>query len=171
MSRKYKKSFDNKIVLDNKNFQKILNFYLFECPVDNSSYRGLKFRDYGWRKSPAFSKLKNKMLKAWVAGNLKKNYYPCKKDELKKKFELVNDILPCEEYCVFLKYDESTVMQSLYSAIRNAFAHGSFRVSKYNKKRMYYFQNYKGYKKAEIILSEETLVAWIKIIKEGYNIS
>lgn len=169
MTKKYKKTFDNNISLNNKNFQEIIRFYLFECPVDKISHRGLKFSQYGWKGSPAFGKLKKEMLSVASSGNLKNNYHPCKKDELAFKFQEINNVFPCDEYCVFLKQSEKTVMQSLYSAIRNAFAHGSFRVNTYENTRMYYLQNYKRYKKAEIVLRESTLLNWIKIIKNGPN--
>lgn len=167
MSKKYNKTFDNTIRLNNKNFQLILSFYLFECPVDEISYRGMKFKEYGWKGSPSFGKLKKEMLIIGENGNLKHNYYPSKKDELESNFIKVSNLLPCEEYCVFLKQTEKTVMQSLFSAIRNVFAHGSFNIGSYEKIRMYYLKNYKGYKKAEIILKEDTLLEWTKIIKNG----
>ena len=86
-----------------------------------------------------------------------------------QKFRNVANVKPPNEYCVFLKQDEKTVMQSLFSAIRNAFAHGSFNVKTYNGVKIYYFENFNGYLKAEIVLHEETLLAWIPILEAGYN--
>ena len=81
---------------------------------------------------------------------------------------------PVEEYCIFLKHDEKTVMQSLFSAIRNSFAHGSLAIQSYkdgngNSVKIYFFCNYNEYLKAEIILQEQTLLNLIDIIKSGYN--
>ncbi len=104
---------------------------------------------------------------AAASNSLKSNYYPCSKDELTDKFSTVEKVAPVDEYCVFLKTDEKTVMQSLFSAIRNAFAHGSFCVKKYEKTQVYFFSNYDNYLKAEIILQEDTLIKWINIIRKG----
>ena len=68
---------------------------------------------------------------------------------------------------MFLKTDEKTVIQSLFSAIRNALAHGSFNVKIYKGVRVYFLSNYNKYLKAEIVLQENTLLKWIDIVKEG----
>ena len=164
----YKKTFDNKIDLSSKKLRIILDFYLFQCPVENKSKRGKTFEQLGWKGSNQFGALKRKMLKKATI-SLKSNYKPCKKDELKKAFLDVKKIRSPDEYCVFLKFDEETVMQSLFSAIRNALAHGSFAVRTYDGKRIYFFSNYKEYLKAEIVLHEETLLNWIRIVKAGFN--
>ena len=78
-------------------------------------------------------------------------------------------VSPPDEYCAFLQSDEKTVIFSLFSAIRNAFAHGSFNVKAYRRVRIYFFVNHKNYTKAKIILHEDTLLAWIKLIQEGYD--
>ena len=63
-------------------------------------------------------------------------------------------------------------MQSLFSAIRNAFAHGRFSIREYqhngDRVKMYFFSNFNKYLKAEIVLQESTLLEWIQIIKRGY---
>ena len=165
---KYKKSFDNKISYRNSNFQKILDFYLFRCPVEETSFRSVGFEKYGWKGTKQFAHLKKTLLKA-ANSDLASNYYPCKKDELAEKFEKVFSVAPVDEYCVFLRNEEDTVMQSLFSAIRNAFAHGSFSVRTYNKTKVYFFSNYNKYLKAEIVLQEATLLEWIKIVEAGYS--
>lgn len=173
MSRTYYKKFDKSFPITDKKFQKILSFYLFECPTPNKSQRATTFEQLGWRGRAAFSSLRKKIL-ASSSLSLKENYYPCSKDELEQKFKLVSEIKPVDEYCVFLKSDEKSVMQSLFSAIRNAFAHGSFDVRYYHlengeKKRIYFFSNYDKYLKAELVLQEQTLINWIDIVKSGYN--
>ena len=171
MKRTYKKDFKNKIPFGNKATQQIMDFYLFQCPVNGTSFRGVTFEEYGWNGSVQFGQLKRKMLEE-SSPSLKKNYYPCLKAELEEHFKLIKDVHPIDEYCVFLKNEEGTVMQSLFSAIRNAFAHGSFSVREYsvdNKKtKIYFFSNYNKYLKAEIVLQETTLLEWISIVKNGY---
>ena len=164
--KKYNKNCDSKLKLEDVSFQKIIKFYLFECPVPGKSSRGLKFKDFGWIGSPKFSKLKKEMLGA-ATESLRKNYHPCSKDELKKSLEVANDIEPENEYCIFLKSGSKTVMQSLFSAIRNSFAHGSFSQRKYNGQKIYYMKNYNNYLKAEIVLHEKTLLNWIDIVQNG----
>ncbi len=161
----YKKSFDNEISLSDKHVRAIVEFYLFECPVPEKSVRGKVFSDFGISGSPAFSKLKKDMLNS-ASESLKNNYRPTKKDGLQTELLHVASVTPPNEYCVFLKYDEKSVMQSLFSAIRNAFAHGSFRVDSYNGERIYFLQNYEKYLKAEMALHEKTLLRWIDCIKE-----
>ncbi len=165
-NQKYYKKFDIDISLSDKNLQKILKFYLIECPVPNVSNRGQTFKDFGFGGSPAFSRLKARLLNN-ASPSLKANYLPCKKEELNDSFLLVEALSPPEEYCVFLKHEVYTVLGSLFVAIRNAIAHGSFNVRKYHGETIYFFLNYNNYKKAQIVLRETTLLAWIRIIKEG----
>ena len=58
-------------------------------------------------------------------------------------------------------------MESLYSAIRNALAHGSFLMKKRRGTNMYFFANYDGYLKAVIQLKEETLLNWISLFQSN----
>ena len=164
----YYKKFDKAINIGNRNFQKILDFYLFRCPTPHTSARSKTFEQLGWKGVPQFSRLKKKLLEA-ASASLKSNYHPCKKDELIKAFEIISSATPVEEYCVFLKNDEKTIIQSLFSAIRNALAHGSFSIQTYNKIKVYFFANFDKYLKAEIALQEQTLLSWIAILEDGYE--
>ena len=162
---KYDQSYKQPQSLSNSNLQKIIQFYLLECPVEGKSRRGKTFQEYGYKGSASFSRLKNKLLES-ATKSLRRNYYPCKKDELSDCFKKCEQVVFPDEYCAFLKSDEKSIVRSMFSAIRNALAHGSFNVKSYNGKRIYYFSNYKGYEKARIVLYENTLLSWIKTIKE-----
>ena len=167
--KKYNKKTDNIIPFANKNFQVIVDFYLFQCPTKGKSKRGKDFNELGWKGSASFSKLKKEMLAA-SCGNLYKNYYPSSKAELQKYLSAIESVVPCDEYCVFLKNDEKQVMQSLFSAIRNALAHGDFAIRRYKDQsgdwqRIWFFRNFDEYLKAQIVLNEQTLLSWIKIVK------
>ncbi len=173
MANKYYKKFDKKYPITDKNFQKILSFFLFECPTPGTSQRAKNFSQLGWRGTKQFANLKKRLLDA-ATPSLKSHYHPCEKKELQQKFELVKTVTPVDEYCVFLKNGEKTVMQSLFSAIRNAFAHGSFAIQNLKnvdgeRVRIYFFCNYHEYLKAELILQERTLLNWIEIVKSGYD--
>lgn len=165
---KYYKKFDKSYPVTTKKFQTILGFYLFECPTPGTSVRAKTFHELGWKGKNQFAKLKSEMLKN-ATPSLKLHYHPCKKDELKNRFDEINTVKPVDEYCVFLKHDEKTVMQSLFSAIRNAFAHGSFGIETFQGIKVYFFSNYNEYLKAEIVLQEDTLLNWIEILKSGYT--
>ncbi|MDD7122525.1 MAG: hypothetical protein PUH81_07590 [Clostridiales bacterium] len=157
--------FNDTIPLNTKNFQKILLFYLFNCPAADTSIRADTFAQRGWKKE-LYSTLKSDMLNA-ATPNLRKHYCPCTKDNLESTFAQMESLDETEEYCVFLKHEERKVMDSLYRAIRNAFAHGSFTRKKKKKEFIYFFANYDGYLKAQIQLKESTLLAWIGIINSG----
>ena len=154
--------FDASIPMTSKNFQKVLSFYLFGCPVEGTSIRADTFAQRGW-KGKLFTTLKSNMLKT-ATPELRERYYPCTKTELDMHFKAVENLSELDEYCVFLKHDQAKVMESLFSAIRNAFAHGSFTRKRYKKTYVYFFANYDGYLKAEIRLHEETLLNWIKLV-------
>jgi len=51
----YQRNFETSIGMSNRNFQKIVSFYLFECPVAGKSKRGKKFDDYGIKGQAAFA--------------------------------------------------------------------------------------------------------------------
>lgn len=166
-SLKYHTKFDIPTKYSHTNFMKIVSFYLFSCPVSDVSYRGKCFKEYGFDGQKAFAFLKSELLKN-ASSSLKGNYKPCKKEELNDHFQTASTISPPNEYCIFLANEERRVMDSLFKSIRNAFAHGSFNVKSYNGVRIYFLMNYKDYKKAQIVLQESTLLAWIKIVQSGY---
>ena len=157
--------FKEGIPLTSRKFHRILDFYLFHCPVDGTSARATTFEQQGW-KGTLFSTLKREML-ARASASLKSNYYPCTKAELEEKYVVVESLNSTDEYCVFLKHDSNRVMESLYSAIRNALAHGSFLMKKRRGTNMYFFANYDGYLKAVIQLKEETLLNWISLFQSN----
>lgn len=155
-----KDELNNKVPINDVNLNRIINFYLIESPVEGRSARGKTFYQQGWRGTK-FSTLKKLMLKN--SSDLKENYYPSKKEELAENFKKCENL--SKEYAVFLKTDDKTVIQSLYGAIRNAIAHGSFDVRKYKGKKVYFFANYHKYLKAKIVLNEDTLLNWIDVFK------
>lgn len=161
---KYSTSFEEPKKISNKKLQAIIQFYLLECPVKGVSQRGKTFEELGYIGPKSFNTLKKSLLKA-ATPSLLRNYIPCKQGELSSGIKQCEAITFPDEYCVFLRSDEKSVIRSLFSAIRNALAHGSFNVKSYNRKRVYFFSNFKGYEKARIVLYEETLLSWIKIIR------
>lgn len=157
------KRFNKTVSLNNKNLRKIITFYLLECPVEGKNNNDIKvFKDYGFKGQSSFAKLKKDFLNSSI--NLKENYYPSKKSELDHFFSKIKNFDSEKEFTIFLKSDEKTVIQSLFSAIRNSIAHNTFYSSKTKMEVYYYFENNKDYKKAAIYLLEKTLLNWIDII-------
>lgn len=155
----YNPSFTDTLPLSNKNFQKIITFYLFECPVEGVTSRGETFRKLGWVGNTKFAQLKRNMITKDI------HYNASKKAEIEGNIDEVRSKNP-EQYCVFLSTHVGT-LASLFKAIRNSLAHGSFSVKGKGKSRKYYFYNYDKYLKAEIVLKEEKLLSWIDIVKLG----
>lgn len=164
-------TFNDRIKYGSKPFIKILDFYLYRCPTADQSVRSILFKEYGWAGVPAFAELKRLMLDA-ASPELKDRYKPCNKDALEtmmiqlgldeKKPKII-------EGAVFLSTDGKTVMESLYRAIRHAFAHGSFYSCTRSKEKFYLLENFDGYCKARLVLKETTLLRWIDIVKNGYH--
>ena len=154
------------IPFSDRNFRRILQFYLFESPVEGKSFRGKTFSEQGW-KGAYFSSFKAKMLQAATPA-LRKNYHPCKKEEVQGHYDCLSE-KKGEEYCIFMKWEERRIIEALFSAIRNSFAHGSFDVKQYTNgqdkqsNRVCFLVNYDNGLKAVIVLREETLLAWIDL--------
>ena len=122
---KLKNKFDTTIKLNDSKVQRIITFYLFECPVEGKNNNDIKvFKDYGFSGIKSFSNLKKDMMENSI--NLKEGYHPCCKEQLESYFARIDSFLDNQEFAIFLKTDEKTVIQSLFSAIRNAIAHNTF---------------------------------------------
>lgn len=145
-----------------RTIQGVLQFYLFECPAPGASRAAKDFASLGWNGT-YFSTLKAEMLH--VAGN-GFAYLPCRKDELSAALLDRPAEKTTAEYAIFLKNDERQVISSLFKAIRNAIAHGSFARYSHSKCIYYYFENEDRYVKARINVKEETLLSWARVIKE-----
>lgn len=147
---------------NDRSVQKILQFYLFESPVPGTSRAGKCFSELGWRGS-YFSTLKAQLLRL---ADDSFAYIPCKKDELPEALATMPPAKARQEYAVFLKHDERRVIESLFRAIRNSIAHGSFSRYTLNKCTYYFFENEDGYVKARINVKEQTLLEWAKAVNE-----
>lgn len=162
---------DGKIPLESKNFQRILDFYLFQCPCeikkgkkDNETYSRVSVRGNTLRQ------------RGWIRGHLK-TLLAAMKDTTSKQltfchFSTQSDILfefksiernsklsdPNFEVIVITERSDMSLTSSIFYYIRNAFAHGSFIVDG----DVYNFESSKdGTIKAVIRLRETTLLKWI----------
>ena len=138
------------------NFIKIITFYLFECPVENVSARGYEFSDLGWTNY--YLRMLNSMMKDvtkiednnWKLCNIKDIDYNLKQIDRKKEYIVCNN--------------GNGKTKSIFYAIRNAFAHGSFEIESNNKEVFYHLRNLDNNTlKADLYLREETLISWISL--------
>ncbi len=139
----------------------IVSFYLFDCPLEGRSAQAKTFSQLGWRGS-YFSSLKASILSASVNLDVK-HYLACRGKDVESTLISRGLGEGAQEFAVFSKYDVARVMESLFSAIRNSIAHGSFKVYTPSRKagHYYYLENrHDGTVKACINLSEKTLLSW-----------
>lgn len=137
-------------------FCKLLQFYLFDTPVENTSQRGKSFKEIGWNGSSRFQMLERLLKESSSIED--QNWIFTEIEKLEKLTLIQRDDIQYMVSC----YDKGRVRTMIY-AIRNAFAHGSFSRQ---KNGWYIFENhYRGRLKARMIISEETLLNWIKLIQ------
>ncbi|MCC8111676.1 MAG: hypothetical protein LIO74_08830 [Ruminococcus sp.] len=99
------------------------------------------------------------------------------KKENKSVEDKVEDIIYTssqkDEHFELICFNENTnigVTRSVFYAIRNALAHGSFSVNNNNGKSVYYFQSERnGEIRSQIRLKESTLLQWIKFFNMPVN--
>ena len=154
------------------NFQKVLEFYLFNCPVLHQnnktrvSQRGRTFeeRDITGR---SLTKLLSEMKAKPASGTL---LYQCLETGS-------NDFAQIEqrnrahdlnfEMVIFIENSDLKKTRTIFYAIRNGLAHGSFSVSGTGEKRTYCIETRKdGALKARIRLREKTLLNWIELVEK-----
>lgn len=155
----------------NKNFIKIIDFYLFNCPARHTckskdltgkneynfsfskvSARGKTFAERGI-ECGALRALRAAMKRTSYQGKLF-DLTLDKPEEMEKYLSIAGEI------CLTVKNSQMSQTDAIYYAIRNAFAHGSFSI----EKGFYCLENVnKGKVKGRIILKEETLLKWIDL--------
>ena len=157
---------ESKIDWDSKEFWDIVRFYLLKCPTVNTNNvricnRGKSLEDYGWSDESRVDSLRNALIESsysldglteWDKGYVNLN---------------INKISPPKEYSVF---KTGLKAKFLLKNIRDSLAHGRYHVIEHEGKKIYIFKNINITKKeqnAEIVLYEETLLNWIKVIKAG----
>lgn len=162
------------IPLGCKNFQRILDFYLFQCPCetkkgskekDNITYscvsmRGNTLRQRGWTGGHLNTLLS--AMKDTTSKQLTYYHLPGNKNILSevKSIEKNSTLSDSNfEMIVIAERSDMSLTSSIFYYIRNALAHGSFMVNG----DIYSFESSKdGTTKAAIRLREETLLKWIK---------
>ena len=167
----------DKIPLKDKNFQIILNGFLFECPSckknykkgEKSTYQPVSKRGKTFRERNISGQLLRN-LNNEIKKSINKMYVVSKKqddnlDELIRNKYVENGYSDSNtELIAFVSYGKNmTDTEVIYYYIRNALAHGSFQVIK-SKPKVYVFEsNNHGLLKARIRLKESTLLYLIKL--------
>ncbi|KUK72025.1 MAG: hypothetical protein XD91_1575 [Clostridiales bacterium 38_11] len=72
-------SFSNPLDFQDSSFTRILNFFLFETPAENTSCRSKSLKEYGWSGKGCINTIKSKLLKTTIGYD---NYQPTDLDIL-----------------------------------------------------------------------------------------
>lgn len=159
-------------------FQKIIDFYLFNCPCETESgsvgkgtkkytkvsKRGTTLRAQGWTKG--FLNTLLAAMKKTASGHLE--YHPFSEGTNiaieSDKIEIGAGLSDVHfEMIVFAERSDMNKTSAIFYYIRNALAHGSFSVVADGYRKIYYLESSKNdMVKARIRLTEETLLKWIK---------
>ena len=148
-----------KIPLNDANFQKIIDFYLFNCPCETESgsvgkgtkkyikvsKRGTTLRAQGWTKGFLNTLLAS--MKKTASGHLE--YHPfsegtniaIESDKIKYDVCLSDAHF---EMIVFAERSDMNKTSAIFYYIRNALAHGSFSVVYDGNRRIYYLESSKN---------------------------
>ena len=170
----------SKIPYQDDNFQKILDFYLFGCPMRLPGKKDGQVSQHG--KIFEERKIQKGSLKTLYA-LLKKHTASASIDcegiklnaseRARSEDRIIQHINASQksdtqfESLIFVVNPEIGVTKSIFYSIRNALAHGSFSVSGTGEKRTYCLENRKdGVLKARIRLREKTLLNWIELVEK-----
>lgn len=160
---------------NNPDFIRILVFYVFHCPCENISARGISLNDYGWTepwRKPY--KLNEQLKQATSNHNLIFSAHTYNNMDIAlEKANLLHhfsDDVSTERICIYDNKDNQFL--SIFGHIRNAFAHGRFLFVKNNDEEYYIMEDVKSIRRqkvvtARIILKKSSLLNWIDIIEGG----
>ena len=165
----------SRIPYNDKNFQRIIDFYLFNCPVTMEgqknkkpikkkvSKRAITFENKRWTGNLLTSLLR--IMKNHIIFEETATPEAVKSSSEKMEIES-NQSDPYFEMIVY--YPTIGKTKSIFYSIRNAFAHGSFSVVKEGKESVYFLETEKdGNFRARIRLKEKTLLNWIELFENG----
>lgn len=160
-------NFNRTFSFKDEQFAKIYRFYVIETPVRDVSARGKTFKslEINMKSLNAALKRETPFLKElWFEPKQKEVESFCKTEGILDKVDLSREIAIHTlngKHC-------SGKTDSLFYAIRCAFAHGSFDIHKMNGDIYYILENRDGGKlKARMILRQDTLLKWIEILESS----
>lgn len=160
---------------EDKQFLRIITFFVFHSPVDNLSARQISLSEYGWNTPWRKPYYLNKQLKQ-ATNNYKLLFSSAIYNKIDNTLNEANllETFPSniekERICI---YDcKKNQFMSVFYHIRNAFAHGRFDFRTLNDEEYYILEDVQKDKgglkvSARIILKKRTLLNWIDIIEGG----
>ena len=164
--------FNGKYSFEDKNFAKIYSFYVLETPVSGVSVRGTTFKKRGINMNSLNAEMKRAtpfLKRHWFDKNRKDILLCCKENNIYDKVSMGQEIAihtVNSTHC-------SGKTDSLFYAIRCAFAHGSFAIHNYKGKdqesKKYYILENRDHEmiKARLVVKEESLLRWIEIVESN----
>lgn len=161
-----KTAYKEHIPYESKNFQKILEFYLFKCPVvinnRKVSRKGESFEKMNISGTKLTALLKE-MKKGIEYYCLESNQSVEKTFESAKKNSCFSD--KYFDLIVYIENKEIKKTKTIFYYIRNALAHGDFSVERVGGQNIYTFCSSKNeITKGMFRLKESTLILWITLI-------
>lgn len=164
---------NKKIPLHLKEFQRIVAFFVYQCPVQYKDGRKVTPRAVSFEEKNIIAAKQTSLLNSMKSKiEHKECYKPCNSMQDIMEFEKsCRKKYPAENHVEFIAYipdPELEKTRTIFYSLRNSLAHGSFSfVDSKNGERFYYFEAAKGNNiKARYCLSERTLMKWIQITEE-----
>ena len=157
--------FDGNYSFKDERFARIYRFYVIETPVSGVSARAksFKIRQINMNSLNAALRRESPFLKSgWVVKPIKEIEEACKEKGLDKTVKFADELVIHTENHKLC----TGKTDSLFYAIRCAFAHGSFAIHEYKNHTYYVLENNdSGTLKARMVLKEDTLIKWIELIE------
>lgn len=148
------------------NMKKIIRFYLLECPIEKDSRRYLdQFNLQIWKSDRLARRMKSSSRlndATWqIVSTAEMNDRLSELDALCK-------LNPKREMAIHTRAHNYNKPTALIHMIRCSFAHGGFSQRSCEGEVYYVLENlHEGKIKGRAVLYEKTLLAWIRLMKEG----
>ena len=157
--------FDGNYSFKDERFARIYRFYVIETPVSGVSARAktFKYRQINMSSLNAALRRESPFLKSnWIVKPIRDIEEVCREKRIDKTVRFADEIVIHTENSKLC----TGKTDSMFYAIRCAFAHGSFSVHEYKSHKYYILENKdNGVIKARMVLKEDTLIKWIDLIE------
>lgn len=173
MAMACKWTFKQKISLGNdKNLQRLVQLYAWETSARDTSAKGIPFSELGW-KGGSFNTLQAEMRKSSGFPNGKWIKASGRKVEEKLRSVGRFDGYDCSfEFAIHTVKDGFNKTEALFYFVRNALAHGGFKISEYKGEDISFLRTVRARSlKAGQFLREKSLLEWAKLLSKLRNAS